>query len=920
MNRTAKKNKTSVFTSRKILDLLCRTSTASIEDHQQAISASHDTYSCVARRAIQHGIVAAAQKARVLSISLANKDFDCAAAILPHFSAVEVLSAVKLLDQSRQIRATERRIARLHAQGANPKKATTFKVCNDRLNKAKSTDRCRKGGVAGSTIRFLKKYWCRCISSKMLEVDALLLPPDPWVELADLLHLHPTKDFTCDWFLPYCHGTLQQDTLNAEDNLISGMKKCTDVSLIPELLAKVPAAAEVYSAIRKQLLQKGEARLVLPMEARTALARSMPIQDILWHYDEIGVDEHTHDNKYKLHDDHHHCEMCAVVENIVAARLRNGEGLFTSRSTVSTVSTCRSALEKQSSADADAEGTSAATALLHERRNCFGKLAERLLYFQEKGLMKIVELLVPLAEEKLTALHRLGQGHGQGEGEEQEGEENEREKDNKNHEDNNVVMRTTAKKPTHPQQRQQRRTIVLGDASASMEQAIRVSCIIAGLLAASLGSELLFFRSDVTRPLLPGGRSAPSSVAEVMDLVSETHASGATNPATALYELYLHREKVEMVILVTDEEETETCNGMRFAEVFEMYSKEGSPECEVLIISLRDDAKEAGKGGAHCAKGGQMYRELHDKNYEPSTGSGYGYGFGGVGVTESYRYLGLGDSRVRCVTLNLKRPDLKKFDALQRLLILEDQLRVEAAAEKAEVGVGVETDTKTGACTMQGSGIPIEADDAEQGGDCGDCDRDRGELFFDAPVGVTVAADVDVLLPEVTLANLVYAFPHDGVQFEMYESSDRPGVVRQCVRSLSIVKGTSTNTGASAANTTVDDEVEVEVEEECAPKHCSVMLYNSHQDDDILMSSSHDCQMTRMTTKNSQQQVQQQTQQPARHPQWRFPVYKSSVLLSAGSCVDLTTIMVKFSSKEAEDRHVREKRRVGCENIECTFM
>ncbi|XP_033744996.1 uncharacterized protein LOC117330667 [Pecten maximus] len=92
--------------------------------------------------------------------------------------------------------------------------------------------------------------------------------------------------------------------------------------------------------------------------------------------------------------------------------------------------------------------------------------------------------------------------------------------------------------------------VVMGDASGSMEIAIRTSSIIAGILTAVTSAKLVFF-DDLNReaPFLP------KTVEEILNLAISTKTGGGTTPAASLYPFYKNKETVKTFIVVTDEEE-----------------------------------------------------------------------------------------------------------------------------------------------------------------------------------------------------------------------------------------------------------------------------------------------------------------------------------------------------------------------------
>lgn len=98
--------------------------------------------------------------------------------------------------------------------------------------------------------------------------------------------------------------------------------------------------------------------------------------------------------------------------------------------------------------------------------------------------------------------------------------------------------------------------VIMGDASASMEIAIKTSVIIAGILTRITSAKLVFF-DKFTRdaPYLP------KDMTQVLDLAMATKADNCTSPASSLLPFYNNKEVVKTFIVVTDEGENEPCEG-----------------------------------------------------------------------------------------------------------------------------------------------------------------------------------------------------------------------------------------------------------------------------------------------------------------------------------------------------------------------
>ena len=161
---------------------------------------------------------------------------------------------------------------------------------------------------------------------------------------------------------------------------------------------------------------------------------------------------------------------------------------------------------------------------------------ERLLWFRENGI-KFADTLLPYAEKRLASI------------------------DVKPREELSIV--------------------VFGDASGSMEVAIKSATIIGSLLSAALHADLFFFNEN---PFAPA--SVPRSAQTVVDCVESVPALGGTCMASALWPYYQAKKALDMIVLVSDEGENEKYNNMWFSELFAMYRAEIAPDCKVFLVSF----------------------------------------------------------------------------------------------------------------------------------------------------------------------------------------------------------------------------------------------------------------------------------------------------------------------------------------------
>jgi hypothetical protein len=206
----------------------------------------------------------------------------------------------------------------------------------------------------------------------------------------------------------------------------------------------------------------------------------------------------------------------------------------------------------------------------------YGKLMERLMYFQELGSTAIFENLLPVAEQRLQSIH------------------------------------LSLESPV----------AVIGDASFSMDVAIRASVIIGSVIAVLSNASLTFFNSVSFQPA-----SIPTTAQECIHVASITRAKDQTAPAAALWDFYSQRKEVKTFIVVTDERENQRAHGFYFHQLFYKYYTEVYPARIVLVSFLEANAK------------GQMATALE-----------------ALGITP-IKY-----------SFDARRPDLTKFDGLLGLL------------------------------------------------------------------------------------------------------------------------------------------------------------------------------------------------------------------------------------------------------------
>ncbi|KAK0048370.1 hypothetical protein Bpfe_022157 [Biomphalaria pfeifferi] len=143
--------------------------------------------------------------------------------------------------------------------------------------------------------------------------------------------------------------------------------------------------------------------------------------------------------------------------------------------------------------------------------------------------------------------------------------------------------------------------VIIGDASGSMQTAIRTSTIIASLLTVICSAKLVFFNDKSSdAPFLP------KTVREILKLTATTIADGGTTPAASMMPFYASKDIVKTFIIVTDEEENGEIDGYRFAPLYKKYFEEVFPANLVFVSFLRNQHSK-----------GQMITALNELGYHP---------------------------------------------------------------------------------------------------------------------------------------------------------------------------------------------------------------------------------------------------------------------------------------------------------------
>eukprot|EP00026_Physarum_polycephalum_P000342 Phypoly_transcript_00342.p2 GENE.Phypoly_transcript_00342~~Phypoly_transcript_00342.p2 ORF type:complete len:719 (+),score=127.38 Phypoly_transcript_00342:2610-4766(+) len=436
---------------------------STFQDHFDAQNYHYYTYAAVVILLTRFNVeMKQSARTRMLAAAWARHDYVLANYLLEqdeNFNLPQVLGALNLLDAGRKVRALQNKIKKLEAQGlAKPKTYGRLRALINDLSRE-----AHIGSVSGSLAQKIRK-WVKSIPAEKLTFYALTLPKQPWRELADLVHLHPSKDFQCPFLEIAFDSEPAPGSMLAECSTLDAYN-CVEIAK----KWKVP-----YSYLRLHVKP-------LPEEVKAAVADYAPLDTLLWYHEELA---------------------CERVDQVIAERLSNGE----------------------------------------QPKFGYGKLMERLLYMRRAGV-SAYKLLEPAADKRLRSLH--------------------------------LALESPVS--------------VLGDASFSMDVAIRCATIIGSVLTLLTNADLKFFHSECFDPVV-----GPRTIAQVLQVATETKAAGLTAPACALVNYYKEKKVVKFFIVVTDEIENEKYQGQYFPSLFLKYHKEVYP-AKIVFVSFLPNPTEKGR-------------------------------------------------------------------------------------------------------------------------------------------------------------------------------------------------------------------------------------------------------------------------------------------------------------------------------------
>lgn len=471
---------------------------ASLKTHYEAQKGRYAEYVATLLLLLSQGVeIVRGSRAKILASAWARNDYKLGAHLLRNhgslFQLPHVLTALEYLDAPRQCAQLERKLAQIQKvlddkKGGKGKKkkgsvalAAKMGPIRGRINDLRRE--AHIGSVTSSVASHVRQ-WVREIPSEQLAFFALLLSPEPWRRLANLLHLNPKTDFQ-----PLnIKSSSNNVNVNNDDNVNEDDCKLSEVSFLEYAFGKEAPEGSMLAECRKINSENVE-RIIdtfpvpysfirvqvkpLPDAVKPKIARYMTLDHLIWYHEELAS---------------------PAVDTVLAARLADGE--------VPDLP--------------------------------YGKLMERLLYFRGLG-SPIAEQLIPIAERRLGAIQ------------------------------------LSLEPPV----------ACFGDASYSMDVAIRCSTIIGSVLTCLTGADLEFFTDAVVPPPV-----IPRSIRDVLRVVDTVAATGLTAPAASLWPLYRERRAVKFMIMVTDEVENVKSDGVYWPTLYKRYLDEVAPDCTAVFVSF----------------------------------------------------------------------------------------------------------------------------------------------------------------------------------------------------------------------------------------------------------------------------------------------------------------------------------------------
>eukprot|EP00485_Elphidium_margaritaceum_P010995 CAMPEP_0202698592 /NCGR_PEP_ID=MMETSP1385-20130828/11867_1 /ASSEMBLY_ACC=CAM_ASM_000861 /TAXON_ID=933848 /ORGANISM="Elphidium margaritaceum" /LENGTH=839 /DNA_ID=CAMNT_0049355345 /DNA_START=73 /DNA_END=2592 /DNA_ORIENTATION=+ len=594
--------------------------------HIRALRGNKDKYIQQLKLFMQFGVitkVSTSTKAKIMCALLIQNQRDTVEWLLSHqryYSVGEIAKCIQLLDAPRKARQYRRRLKRfLAAKEKNPKAVKDKTISTLRTQIHNLEVEPHSGSLNGAKCRMFLK-WIQNIPKDRLEFFLLNFGTANWKLICDLIHPNPKKHFKCDYFQPAIFEPQNGDDAGIADNnaqlpidsLVYQAKRVNKDNIVA-LLHAHPYLSHCYSYLRKRLLSVGANNDDNNGDDEDGnVEQSKRNKNNRKRGRRGGINAPRGYNQYRggfggaINSDNtlegieqkiknlmylgftRHEALCALSTNVLNVE-SGAEWLFdeNNREKCKTIASSTYfdydlASQKDAAIPSEAKHILAENAPLEDilwwydelhsmevemevlerlkesfeqgraifsadsPRSNYGKLMERILSFREQKY-KFVPHLISHAQLRLS----------------------------------NVRIEELSDEESCV------RCAVLGDASGSMEVAIRSSCIIASLLSVALSADLKFFHSQVFDPPV-----VPRDVQQTVEVVDKIAARGGTCMASALYPYLQHRVKIDLFILVSDEGENEKYNGQYFSALWKTYVNSVNPKAQLFLVSFLQVGEE----------------------------------------------------------------------------------------------------------------------------------------------------------------------------------------------------------------------------------------------------------------------------------------------------------------------------------------
>jgi len=537
-----------------------------------------------------------AVKLKLVCVACVVKDFDFLQYLLRqknYFGITEVSKAVRLLDAPRRIRQARLKLEKLNKKyGLDDPK---YKENLEKKNAPQAGQKRRRGGrgrvarrnapkgrmrtkdgrkipfgkisklktfihnlekdmdvlgcsVSGALQRKFRK-WVSTLSKSELEFQLLNFGVDSWKQFSDIVHPSP-KDFACDYFLQCIFGE------NApESSLVRIAKSCT-LTNCAKMLKDYPELANLYSFLRVHMNCQENVEEVSDLYnldlSLLELDADLKAQILGLGIVSMGeLAEYSRSElisqgcpSYKLTQLYQELQAFGMqlrADNVPRKVIK-------SLPIGARVAIARNAPMEDVLWRYEELGGKRVDEIIHERlkqtdvfdpthaRSNYGKLMERLLTFLEQKKCFAAEM-IPHAQNRLS----------------------------------DIVANDC----------KGMRVAVLGDKSGSMSVAVRSACIISSLLAVAFNADLKFFDDKCVEPSV-----VPRNVKDTIKIVNEIAARGSTSMAAGLWPYLRDSLSKDLIVLVSDEGENQTCQGMMFHDMLKKYKAQVNPNVKVFLVSF----------------------------------------------------------------------------------------------------------------------------------------------------------------------------------------------------------------------------------------------------------------------------------------------------------------------------------------------